>query len=117
VCSLADFPAGGAVAFEAIVRGEPRPCVAVRQASGEVAAFVNICAHRNQPVVVDQVPFDEAGLLECRAHGAKYAPDTGLCVEGPCEGARLVPVQLVVRLGVVWAVDDDMVDDSIYDVD
>jgi nitrite reductase/ring-hydroxylating ferredoxin subunit len=107
------LPPGGALFFEALVRGVERPCVAVGTPRGP-RAFLNVCAHRNQPVVVDDRPFDEAGLLECRAHGAKYAPDSGECIEGPCVGARLVPVALLEQNGALFIVDDDVVDDSVY---
>ena len=104
---------GGAVEFEAVVRGEPRACFALRTPQG-LRAYVNVCAHRNQPVVSDGRPCDERGLLECRAHGAFYDPATGLCVEGPCEGARLVPVPVGEADGGLFVEDDLVVDDSIY---
>lgn len=113
---IADFEGQGpatAVFFEAVVRGDARPCFALRTGAG-VRAFLNVCAHRNQPVVVDGRPLDDAGLVECRAHGAKYDPASGLCVEGPCEGARLVPVPVTERDGAWWVEDDDVVDDSVY---
>jgi len=106
-----------ALLFQGLVRGEERPCFAVRLPHDAAApvAFLNVCAHRNQPVVVSELqPFDGHGRLECRAHGAIYDPTTGVCVEGPCVGARLVPVLLVEEDGALWAVDDDEVDDSIY---
>ena len=105
---------GGAVFFQAVVRGERRDCFAVRHAGG-LSAFVNVCAHRNQPVVVEAAhPFDDRGRIECRAHGAMYDPFSGECVEGPCQGARLTSVPLEIRDGEVLAIDDDVVDDSIY---
>ena len=103
----------GALTFDAMVRGEVRHCFAVRTAHG-VRGFVNVCAHRNQPVLVDDRPYDDAGRLECRAHGALYEPETGLCVGGPCVGGRLLSVGLVEHDGALWVVDDDAVDDSVY---
>jgi nitrite reductase/ring-hydroxylating ferredoxin subunit len=104
---------GEGLFFEAFVRGELRPCFAVRAPAG-LRAFLNVCAHRNQPVATETLPFDGDGLLECRAHGAKYDPADGLCVAGPCVGARLVSVPLVVEDGQLFALDDDAVDDSMY---
>ncbi len=100
--------------FEALVAGEPRPCVALRTNTG-LSAFVNLCAHRRQPVVVDDRPFDDKGRLECRAHGAFYDPATGACVEGPCVGARLVGVPVREEGGLLLVEDDDVVDDSVYE--
>ncbi len=113
VARSASLPLGGAVRFEAVVAGDRRDCVVVRTAAG-VSAFVNLCAHRRQPVVVDDRPFDDAGRLECRAHGALYEPAGGLCVEGPCMGARLAVVPIREEDGSLW-VEDDPVDDSVYE--
>lgn len=113
ICQLKDLENERSVVFEAWVRGEWRPCFAVGSRAGPVA-YLNVCAHRNRPVVTDAEPF-ERGLVECRAHGAFYVPETGECVEGPCVGARLVQVPLDVRGNDVFVIDDDTVDDSIYD--
>lgn len=115
VCDDEALARGEAVHFEAFVRGELRRCVAVRAPDGTASAFLNVCAHRNQPVVVDEHPLSESGLLECRAHGALYDPTTGACVDGPCTGAQLVVVPLIVEDGRLLALDDDAVDDSIYE--
>jgi nitrite reductase/ring-hydroxylating ferredoxin subunit len=64
--------------------------------AGEYHAWVNRCAHAGTPL--DTWPnefFSEDGQhLICSTHGAVYAPDTGVCVEGPCPGARLEPLPL-----------------------
>lgn len=113
VAEVSALPVGGAQFVEAWVRGERRDCVLVGTAAGP-RGFLNVCAHRNQPVVVDGRPLDEAGRLECRAHGAKYEAETGLCVQGPCVGARLVAVPVEVRENGLWIEDDDAIDDSAY---
>ena len=63
---------------------------AIRYA-GRVHAYANACAHR--AVELDWIPgafFDAGGAhLVCSLHGALYEPHTGLCVAGPCVGARL----------------------------
>lgn len=112
---------GEARFFEGWVRGEIRPCFAVGLPAGGAAAFVNVCAHRNRPVLVNEGPgvvesFGAGALpvVECTAHGAVYDAASGECVEGPCVGAQLIPVQLEIREDGVFAVDDDLVDDSIY---
>jgi nitrite reductase/ring-hydroxylating ferredoxin subunit len=40
--------------------------------------------------------------LICSTHGALYAPDTGLCVGGPCRGKRLEALGLEESEGQVW---------------
>ena len=70
---------------------------------GRVFGWVNQCRH--VPVELDWTPgqfFDSAGIyLLCSVHGAAYAPDTGVCVSGPCQRDRLLPVPIEVRDGVI----------------
>ena len=58
---------------------------------GEHHAYVNRCPHAG--TTLDLWPnefFTEDGRhLICATHGAVFGPDTGVCVEGPCPGARL----------------------------
>jgi len=76
--------------------GAALPAFAIRY-RGRVHAYANRCAH--QDIELDWLPgafFDADGNhLVCAMHGALYAPDTGLCVDGPCRGARLtrIPVR------------------------
>ncbi|WP_084545345.1 Rieske (2Fe-2S) protein [Derxia gummosa] len=70
---------------------------------GVVHGWVNQCRH--VAVELDWVPgqfFDSAGdYLLCSVHGAAYAPDTGICVSGPCVRDRLLPVPIEIREGVI----------------
>ncbi len=63
---------------------------------GAHVAYVNRCPHAGTPL--DAWPnefFTEDGqYLICATHGAVFVPDTGVCVEGPCPGARLEPLSL-----------------------
>lgn len=61
---------------------------------GRVFGYLNRCSHR-------QVALDwEAGeffdfsrrALICATHGARYAPDSGACLGGPCGRAGLIPL-------------------------
>lgn len=68
---------------------------AVRGRDGQWRAYVNVCPHRLQPVDVgDGRLFNARGELECGAHGARFDPDTGACLGGPCEGEGLTKVPL-----------------------
>lgn len=71
----------------------PRPAFAVRF-NGKVHAYLNSCAHIAVEMDwMDGEFFDHSKLyLICSTHGAMYEPETGLCVQGPCAGARLTPV-------------------------
>lgn len=74
---------------------------------GKVYGWLNQCRH--VPLELDWHPgrfFDDSGLyLICATHGALYAPDTGLCVSGPCYGRALFPIKLVERDGNVYLVE------------
>ena len=75
---------------------------------GEPRAFVNRCPHLG--VELDWEPgefFEETGLyLVCSTHGAIFEPSTGLCVAGPCRGARLEAIAIEERDGLVQLIDD-----------
>ena len=68
-------------------------------------AYVNACPHVGSEL--DWLPgqfFDmDRRYLLCATHGAAFEPDTGLCVSGPCVGARLTRVGVREAEGVVLA--------------
>lgn len=89
--------------FEVRVHGILRPAFAVSW-HGRVYAYLNTCRHQAQPLDFgDGQFFDEAyDALVCCHHGARYAPDTGVCVDGPCMGRRLTMLVLEQREDGVW---------------
>ena len=70
---------------------------------GLVRAYRNACPHVGTPL--ETLPdrfFTRAGNhLLCTTHGARFDPGSGLCVAGPCLGARLPPVAIRVDGGDV----------------
>ncbi len=79
---------------------ERREAFAVRLPDGTLRAYLNVCAHRAQPVDLgDGRLFNAAGEMECAAHGARYDAATGICIGGPCEGHRLLPLEIQERDG------------------
>jgi len=78
--------------------------ILLRTADGAVRAYKNQCRHL-------AVPLDGAGTgelwdeqrrhLMCSAHSARYRPEDGLCVAGPCEGSHLRALPVVVVDGAV----------------
>lgn len=68
-------------------------------------AYVNRCRHIAMGLDwVENRFFDETGsLILCSTHGACYEPDTGICVDGPPAGKRLVRVPLDVRGEEIYA--------------
>ncbi|RID98249.1 Rieske (2Fe-2S) protein [Simplicispira hankyongi] len=81
--ALAD--SGAAVPFDVVYQGQPCRAFAIRF-QGQAHAYLNRCGH--VPMEMDYVDgqfFDSSGQwLMCATHGATYAPQTGLCVAGPC---------------------------------
>jgi nitrite reductase/ring-hydroxylating ferredoxin subunit len=76
--------------------------VVVRWA-GQVHAYANSCAHLGHPLNMAPDKFFTADrqLLLCTSHGALFEPDTGICVGGPCTGARLTRLKCWVTDGWV----------------
>lgn len=42
-------------------------------------------------------------FIHCATHGALFTPESGDCIAGPCEGDRLVPVEVRVSNGTIEA--------------
>jgi nitrite reductase/ring-hydroxylating ferredoxin subunit len=104
VCASASLADGGlGVRFTVLCDGKPQQAFAIRF-RGQVHAFLNECRHQRSEL--DWRPgefFDHAKLyLVCATHGALYAPDTGLCVAGPCRGARLPSLRVRERDGQIF---------------
>lgn len=94
---------GDGVRFRVALDGLSYDAFAVRW-GGRVHAYLNVCRHQSLPLDFgDAHFFDEAfDALVCCHHGARYAPDTGRCVDGPCAGASLTPLAVEERGGELW---------------
>jgi nitrite reductase/ring-hydroxylating ferredoxin subunit len=103
ICAAAGLAEGGrGRRFDWPPAGGEGKAFAVRY-DGVVRAYVNRCPHLG--VELDWQPgefFEESGLyLICSTHGALFDPSTGLCVAGPCQGARLEAIVVLERDGEV----------------
>ena len=86
-CEGIDLPPGGEwgarpqALFYSDIHGRPR-------------FYLNQCRHI--PLPLDALSGDfwdaQGQLLECKTHGARYRPQDGYCVEGPCQGEWLIPL-------------------------
>lgn len=58
---------------------------------GRYHAYVNRCPHAGTTLDLWPNEFwtEDGQFLICATHGAIFGPDSGVCVEGPCPGARL----------------------------
>ncbi len=123
ICAADDIEPGSARAFSLsriTEAGEhrPFPIVVVRTHANDYYGYVNACPHQGIWLNVGAGEFFTAdrAFLKCGRHGAKFEIDTGLCVDGPCDGESLKPGALAVAggdvclCGVALVADDGMPD-------
>ena len=94
---------GESVTFEVMLDGIEEQAFVVRWKGGLVA-YVNRCRHQALPLDFGDGRFfdDEFDALVCCHHGARYRPEDGVCVDGPCVGTRLTPLRLEEKDGALW---------------
>jgi len=70
---------------------------------GKLYSYRNVCRHQPLPLDYGDGDFftEQQEYLLCRNHAALFEPETGLCVEGPCAGARLYPLEARDEDGVI----------------
>lgn len=104
ICPAATLVDGG-TGFRFVVSyaGRDEPAFVVRF-SGRVFAYLNRCGH--VPIELDWQHnefFDNSKLyLICSTHGALYAPQSGHCLGGRCNGRGLIPLCVEERDGAVY---------------
>ncbi len=108
VCASAAVIEGGpGLRFTLERRGVSEPAFIVRF-RGQVHAYLNRCGH--VPVELDWQQgefFDSSGLyLICATHGALYAPDSGRCLGGRCNGKGLIKVSVTEHDGWVVLIEE-----------
>jgi len=96
ICSSGEVAEAGQGFRFAIERfGRTTPAFVVRY-KGQVFAYLNECGH--VPAELDWLPgqfFDDSKLyLICSIHGALYAPESGRCLGGRCQGKGLKPLKV-----------------------
>ena len=108
LCASADLSNGGhGVRFKATVHGREEPAFVIRH-QGVVYGYLNRCAH--VPTELDWTPGhffdDDQRFLICATHGALYAPASGRCVGGRCNGKGLIALSVHESDGSVFLVQD-----------
>ncbi len=87
--------AGRGFRFTVERHGRYAPAFVIRF-DGLVHAYLNECGH--VPAELDWQPgefFDDSKLyLICSIHGALYAPESGRCLGGRCQGRGLKPLKV-----------------------
>lgn len=75
---------------------------------GKIVAYENVCRHLPLTLDYDDNRFfdSEGKFLICQTHGAMYHPANGQCIEGPCGGESLYPIEIRLKDGAVWLAED-----------
>lgn len=96
---------GAGFKFDVSWHGETVPAFVVRY-NGKAHAYLNRCAHVPVPLDWDgERFFDHSRLyLLCATHGALYAPDSGHCLGGRCNGRHLTALDVVERDGAIYLI-------------
>lgn len=107
ICPLQELEDPGARGFTIGAGDWPLRGFVVRRGSA-LRAYVNHCPHAGHPLNLLPHGFLAPGapLILCASHGALFEMETGLCIAGPCPGARLRTIDLRVEGGYVMLDDD-----------
>jgi len=84
--------------------GERRFHGFVVRSGAMVRGYVDRCPHAGLPLAqkLDDYMTADGAHIACSWHGALFESDKGLCVGGPCPGARLTPWPVEVRDGMIF---------------
>lgn len=95
VCQVAEIPDAGG--WEVVFGDgkEPFRLLLLRRGE-EVWAYQNSCPHFSIPLNFEPQHFIamDGELVMCAHHTAFFNFDDGLCVDGPCTGARLLSIPI-----------------------
>lgn len=98
VCTVSEIPDGEAKGFTLSSEGRQIRIVVVRQGS-VFRAYLNRCPHEGIPL--DWTPgrflTPRKDYLLCQIHGALFEIEDGFCIDGPCAGDSLTPLEVTVE--------------------
>jgi nitrite reductase/ring-hydroxylating ferredoxin subunit len=119
ICAGDDIERGNARAFslsriEAAGESRPFPIVVIRTHDNAYVGYVNACPHEGVWLNIGSGEFftQDRAFLRCGRHGATFEIDSGLCIEGPCNGKSLQPVALALVDGEVCLCGERLVEDD-----
>ncbi|MCL6701616.1 Rieske 2Fe-2S domain-containing protein [Pseudomonas sp. T1.Ur] len=93
LCRLDELVEGQSRGFDPL--GTGKDSVFALRHDGEVRVYRNRCPHLEVRLEYrkDRFLSVDGRQVICYAHGARFLPDTGLCVYGPCLGESLSALQ------------------------
>ena len=106
LCPLAEV---GSAGKEVLLDMQGKRCyLMLFEQAGEILAYHNVCPHqgRNLNYAPDRFLFDPKGQLVCPHHGALFDIGSGICLQGPCQGAALRKVAVRIEEGHVMLADE-----------
>ena len=121
ICGLDEIPNRRARAF-VLARlneaGAPEPWpIFILRWGRNVRAYENRCPHKGVHLDWEHGEFfDSDGTrIQCGKHGALFDMGTGACVEGPCEGEGLTPVEVCIDEDEICVVGVRLAEEDEYD--
>jgi len=107
ICALDELDDPGARGFTRGAGDWPLRGFVVRRGD-LVRAYVNHCPHAGHALDLQPHSFltQDGALILCSSHGALFEPDQGLCIAGPCSGARLRALPIRITAGYVLLADE-----------
>ena len=95
IADPSDLEEGEAKSFRIVLGGRYVGGFLIRF-EGRLLAYQNKCRHLPISLDYDDARFfdSEKRHLVCQTHGALYRPGDGFCVDGPCRGESLFPIEL-----------------------
>lgn len=100
LCHVDDIAEGRARGFDPA--GEGRDTLFVVAHAGALHAWRDECPHvAGAPMAwrKDAYMSADGSRIVCHAHGARFLPDSGECVQGPCLGQSLARVPVLIGAG------------------
>lgn len=108
VCAASEVPEQGAKGLE-VSWGERQISLILLREAGELRGYLNSCPHTGVRLEwrADDFFDGEGQHLQCTTHDARFRPEDGYCVAGPCSGQSLVVVSLTLEDGEIRLLSPD----------
>jgi nitrite reductase/ring-hydroxylating ferredoxin subunit len=94
LCGADELKEGHSLGFDQV---PGQPAFFILRHQGRAYGYRDACPHYGDTPLAwrkDAYLNADGSRIVCAAHGAEFAPDTGVCLLGPCLGEKLIPVAL-----------------------
>lgn len=99
ICHINDIEEGKAKGFE--IEGK---AIFLVKRNDTIYGYANACPHLGVELEWTEDEFLDADgeLIRCHLHGALFNIEDGYCINGPCEGEKLQPLQLTIESSAIY---------------